>query len=168
MSATAHELIGKPAPTFTLPNQDGVDYTLHPGQGKPIALFFYPKSGTYGCTREACAFRDSQKLEVYQSTQVEVVGVSADDVKAQKKFVDDHQLGYNILSDKDRKVRELYKVPKGLLGLSDGMCRTTFVIDKTGNVRDVCDGVMNYSGHVKFVEKWLTTFSQEDKPAESS
>jgi len=159
MSATAHDLIGKPAPSFTLPNQDGVDYTLTPGQGKPIALFFYPKSGTYGCTREACAFRDSQKSEVYQSTQCEVVGVSADDVKAQKKFVDEHELGYNILSDKDRKVRELYKVPKGLMGLSDG--RTTFIIDKKGIVRDVADGVMNYAGHVKFVDKWLTTFASE-------
>ncbi|KZO93647.1 peroxiredoxin Q [Calocera viscosa TUFC12733] len=159
MSATAHELIGKPAPTFTLPNQDGEDYTLKPGEGKPIALFFYPKSGTYGCTREACSFRDSQETEVYKSTQCEVVGVSADDVKAQKKFVDDNKLGYNILSDKDRKVRELYKVPKGLLGLSDG--RTTFIIDKTGIVRDVADGVMNYAGHIKLVEKWLNTFASE-------
>ncbi|KZT50968.1 AhpC-TSA-domain-containing protein [Calocera cornea HHB12733] len=160
MSATAHDLVGKPAPTFTLPNQDGVEYTLKPGEGKPIALFFYPKSGTYGCTREACAFRDSQETEVYKSTQCEVVGVSADGVSAQKKFVDEHKLTYNILSDKDRKVRELYKVPKGLMGLSDG--RTTFIIDKKGIVRAVADGVMNYAGHVKFVEQWLKTFSTEE------
>lgn len=57
---TVSPLIGKPAPSITLLNYDGAEYTLTPGQdGIPIALFFYPKAGTYGCTKEACIFRDA-------------------------------------------------------------------------------------------------------------
>lgn len=53
-------LIGKAAPSVTLPNYTGEDFTISPGaDGLPIALFFYPKSGSFGCTKEACQFRDA-------------------------------------------------------------------------------------------------------------
>jgi thioredoxin-dependent peroxiredoxin len=55
-----HPLVGKQAPAITLPDSEGADYTLSPGEsGKSIALFFYPKSGSYGCTKEVCQFRDA-------------------------------------------------------------------------------------------------------------
>ena len=56
----SRELIGKPAPSVTLQNENGESYTVTPGADQlPIILFFYPKAGTYGCTKEACYFRDA-------------------------------------------------------------------------------------------------------------
>jgi thioredoxin-dependent peroxiredoxin len=57
---SSKKLIGQQAPALTLPNYDGETFTMTPGEGGlPIALFFYPKAGSYGCTKEACQFRDA-------------------------------------------------------------------------------------------------------------
>ncbi|KAI9058426.1 AhpC-TSA-domain-containing protein, partial [Trametes sanguinea] len=151
-----HPLIDKPAPTFSLPGADGQTYTVTPGaKGVPTVLFFYPKSGTYGCTKEACQFRDAlDKDTTFKEAGVEVVGVSPDPVDKQKEFVDKHKLTYPVLSDAKGEARKAYHVGKGLFGLAES-ARVTFIIDSKGTVRDVLDTTLNYSAHVKFVTNWL-------------
>lgn len=157
-----HALVGQPAPSITLPDSNGETFTLTPGSGVPIALFFYPKSGTYGCTKEACQFRDAlAEKGVFKTTNVQVVGVSADPVEKQKDFVEKQGLTYPILSDASGEARKAYHIGKGMLGLVDA--RTTFVIDSKGIVRDALDATMNFGAHSKFVQKWLDTFEAEQK-----
>ncbi|KAH8114361.1 thioredoxin-like protein [Phellopilus nigrolimitatus] len=155
---TKHPLIGKKAPEISLPNFDGSTYTFTPGaSGGPTALFFYPQSGTYGCTKEACQFRDAlSEEEIFKTTNVSVIGVSPDPVEKQKKFVEKQGLTYPILSDEKGEARKAYHVSKGLMGLTSSS-RVTFVIDAEGSVKDVLDTTINYAAHHKFVQNWLTS-----------
>lgn len=150
-----HPLLNKKAPAVTLKDASGNDYAIEPGtKGVPLVVFFYPASGTYGCTREACEFRDAITAnDHFKRSGVQVVGVSGDPVAKQKKFVDEHKLGYPILSDANGDARKAYTVPKGFFGLTDG--RVTFCIDKDGVVNEVHDSVVNFSMHSKAVDKWL-------------
>ncbi|KAH7884975.1 thioredoxin-like protein [Phlebopus sp. FC_14] len=154
-----HPLIDKPAPSFSIPDANGETYKFLPEEGgkrveKPVALFFYPESGTYGCTREACQFRDAlAEKEIFKRSDVLVVGVSPDAVSKQKAFVEKNNLSYPVLSDTDHVASKAYSVGRGLFGLTDA--RTTFVIDKDGVVRGVLSATMNFNAHVKFVVKQL-------------
>jgi len=151
----AHPLLGQPAPSVTLNDDSGKDYTISPASiGIPTIIFFYPTSGTYGCTREACDFRDAVKTnELFSPGKCKVIGISAQDVAIQKKFVDDYNLPFPVLSDEKGDARKAYKVQRGMLGLTEG--RITFFIDKAGTVTDVYDSVMNFHAHVKFATKFL-------------
>ncbi|CAL1713288.1 unnamed protein product [Somion occarium] len=158
-----HPLIGKEAPALSLPEANGETFTLEPGKnGVPIALFFYPKAGTYGCTKEACQFRDAL-ADVFKSSKVQVVGVSADPVEKQKEFKEKQSLTYPVLSDTKGEARKAYHIGKGLFGLTDA--RTTFIIDSKGVVRDVLDATLNFGAHSKFVTKWLEKLEAEEKKA---
>ncbi|KAI0720517.1 AhpC-TSA-domain-containing protein [Cerioporus squamosus] len=161
-----HPLVGKSAPSFELPGADGETYSLTPGaKGVPVALFFYPKSGSFGCTKEACQFRDAlAEKDLFKRTKVEIVGVSSDPVDKQKEFVEKQKLTYPVLSDAKGEVRKAYHVGKGLFGLAE-TARVTFIIDSKGTVRDVLDTTVNYSAHVKFVSKWLDKLEAEEKKA---
>lgn len=102
--------VGAQAPAVTGIDQDG----------KPVALgdlyrtgfvlvYFYPKSGTSGCTKQACSLRDSFESLVQRG--VTVVGVSAEGAAAQKSFVDEYKLPFTILADADKKVINAFGVP---------------------------------------------------------
>lgn len=162
-------LIGKPAPTFTLPNYDGENFTLTPGEGGlPIALFIYPKSGSFGCTKEACQFRDAiAEKDTFKPGQVRIVGISRDTVEKQKLFVEKEKLTYPVLSDVEGKALKAYKVGRGMLGMTN-VARITFIIDKKGIVRDALDATMHYSAHTKFVSRWLDKLEAEDAAAAST
>jgi len=163
---THHTLIGKPAPSISLPNSDGEQFTLKPGEkGIPIALFFYPKSGSYGCTKEACQFRDAMaEKETFKSTKAQIVGISPDPVDKQALFVEKQKLTYPVLSDEKGDGRKTYGVGKGIFGLSDA--RVTFIIDGKGIVRDALDATMNYGAHSKFVSSWLDKLEAEKAASE--
>ncbi|KAJ7505346.1 peroxiredoxin Q [Mycena galericulata] len=156
-------LIGKPAPAITLPNYDGESFTLTPAEkGLPIVLFFYPKAGSYGCTKEACQFRDAiAEKDTFKVGKVEVIGISPDSVEKQKAFVEKNKLTYPVLSDSKGEVAKEYHVGKGLFGLAD-VARVTFIIDSKGNVRDTLEGTLNYGAHSKFVSKWLDKLEAEE------
>ncbi|KAJ7175822.1 peroxiredoxin Q [Mycena filopes] len=160
------DLVGKPAPSITLPNFDGESFTLNPAEkGLPIALFFYPKAGSYGCTKEACQFRDAiAEKDTYKVGKVEIIGISPDPVEKQKAFVEKHKLTYPVLSDTKGEAAKAYGVGKGLFGLAD-VARTTVIIDAKGNIRDTVEGTLNYGAHSKFVTKWLEKLEAEDKAA---
>ncbi|KAF9046705.1 peroxiredoxin Q [Panaeolus papilionaceus] len=156
-------LIGTQAPAISLPNYDGEIFTFKPGQLEiPTVLFFYPESGSYGCTREACQFRDAvAQKDTFKPGRLQLIGLSADPVAKQKAFVEKEKLTYPVLSDEKREAISAYHVGKGMMGLVD-VARVTFVIDKKGIVRDSLDATMNYAAHSKFVEKWLEKLEAED------
>jgi peroxiredoxin Q/BCP len=137
--------VGDKAPDFTLPSQSGEQVRLQDriGQGV-VVLYFYPKDETSGCTREACAFRDSH--EVFADAGAEVIGVSSDSVDKHAAFATHHKLPFTLLSDKGGKVRKAYGVPSAL-GFIPG--RVTYVIDRDGTVRHVFNSMTNIGGHVK-------------------
>lgn len=130
--------VGRPAPDFTLQDQNGQDVTLSKLKGKPVVLYFYPKDNTPGCTNEACAFRDA-RLD-YEALGAKVLGVSPDSVATHAKFAQKFELPFILLADTDKAVCESYGVwqEKNMYGKkSMGVVRSTFVIDALGIVRHV-------------------------------
>lgn len=136
--------VGDKAPDFTLPSQSGAPVRLSDRLGeRVVVLYFYPKDETSGCTREACAFRDS--YEVFTDAGADVIGISSDSVDKHAGFADHHKLPFTLLSDKGGKVRKSYGVP-ATFGLIPG--RVTYVIDQAGTVRNVFSSMTNIGGHV--------------------
>ncbi|GLB38493.1 putative redoxin [Lyophyllum shimeji] len=158
-----HTLIGKQAPAISLPNYTGETFTLKPGEtGVPTVLFFYPSSGSYGCTKEACQFRDAiAEKDTFKPGKVRIIGLSRDPVEKQKEFVEKEKLTYPVLSDVDGEAVKAYGVGKGLMGFA-AVARVTIIIDKNGVVRDTLDTTINYAAHSKFVAKWLEKLEEED------
>ncbi len=134
----------QPAPDFTLP-AIGSDDVVKNGQvhladlkGKTVVLYFYPKDDTPGCTKEACSFRDANR--VMQKRGIVVLGVSTDDVDSHQKFANKYQLPFPLLADTDTAVSQLYDVygEKNFAGKKYmGINRSTFLIDKDGIVRKI-------------------------------
>ncbi len=130
------------APNFELINNKGKKINLSDFLGKPVVLYFYPKDDTPGCTTEACNFRDD--YEEYRKQGIEIIGVSPDSVKSHTKFTSKHSLPFLLLADEDHKVCEMYGVwgKKKIFGKEFfGVLRTTFLIDKDGNIVKVFKGV---------------------------
>jgi peroxiredoxin Q/BCP len=127
---------GKPAPAFTLPDQDGKQVSLADFAGKQaVVLYFYPKDDTPGCTKEACGFRDESRA--FEKLGVAVLGVSADNAASHKRFVDKFRLPFRLLSDFDRKVMKRYGAfgEKMMYGKKTlGVIRSTVLIGKDGSV----------------------------------
>jgi peroxiredoxin Q/BCP len=142
---------GKKAPDFRLASFEGREVSLKDLRGKTVVLYFYPKDDTPGCTREACAFRDSQAA--LRKKGVVVLGVSGDSVASHEKFRDKYGLNFPLLSDPDKAVARKYGAwgEKVLYGKkSVGMIRSTFVIDGEGVVRKVFPRV-KVDGHAEKV-----------------
>jgi thioredoxin-dependent peroxiredoxin len=137
--------VGSGAPDFTLPSQSGEIVSLGDFLGtRPVVLFFYPKDNTLGCTKEACAFRDS--FEELGRLDAEVIGISSDSVESHKGFAEKHKLPFTLLSNQGSRVRRLYGVPS-TFGLFPG--RVTYVIDKEGVVRHIFSSQLGVERHVE-------------------
>ena len=137
------ELLGKPAPDFRLPDQDGVDRSLTDYSGKWLVLYFYPKDDTPGCTTEACTFRDERDA-IADLGSAEVVGVSKDTVRSHKKFIEKHHLNFTLLSDPEHTMIEAYDSwkPKKFMGREYmGTERNTFIVAPDGTVAKAYIGV---------------------------
>ena len=136
--------VGDTAPEFDLPDASGRRVRLADFRGKrAVVLYFYPKDDTPGCTKEACAFRDS--FEVFRDAGAEVIGVSSDSESAHRKFTEKFSLPFTLLSDAGGAVRKRYGVP-ATLGVLPG--RVTFVIDREGVVRHVFNSQLQATKHV--------------------
>ena len=126
---------GDKAPDFKLPSQDGRIVKLSDLRRKKVALYFYVRDFTPGCTNQACSMRDgSDKLK---SNGIVVLGVSTDSVESHKKFADKYELPFTVLSDVGAKVAKAYKVYglKTFMGRKFmGVKRTTFLIDEKGRI----------------------------------
>ena len=134
---------GNPAPKFELPTQTGetlsLDSLLANG---PVVLFFYPVASSGGCTKQACHFRDLRSEFVAVSAQR--VGISTDDVAAQKGFTDAEGLDYPLLSDTDGAVATAYGVKRRYI---TPVKRATFVIASDGTIREVITSERNFTVH---------------------
>ena len=135
---------------------DGKSYSLSDFKGRSqVVLYFYPKDDTPGCTREACAFRDS--LSTLNESGVQVLGVSNDDVESHSKFRSKYSLNFPLLADIDGHVSREYGVYKlfDFDGQKEwGIERSTFVIGKDGKVKKAFRKV-KVDGHVDEVRRYL-------------
>jgi peroxiredoxin Q/BCP len=133
--------IGDAMPETTLVGADG-PIQLRDKIGKPLVVYWYPADETYGCTKEACGFRDS--YEDFIAAGAEVIGVSRDDAASHSKFKTHHQLPFTLLSDPGLGVAKQWGL-KGPLGMPP---RVTFVFDKAGVVRHRFDSAIRFGKHV--------------------
>ena len=134
--ARAGELpeIGKPAPEFDLPDQNGAQHRLKDFHGKWLVLYFYPKDDTPGCTQEACTFRDD--LGQIAEMGAAVVGVSVDDTNSHAEFAKKYHLPFPLLADKSTETAARYGALMNL-GLIKVARRYTFLINPQGNITKV-------------------------------
>ncbi|HEY4243446.1 MAG TPA: peroxiredoxin [Kofleriaceae bacterium] len=132
---------GDPMPPTTLVGSDG-PVELRDKIGKPLVVYFYPKDETYGCTKEACSFRDS--YEDFVAAGADVIGISRDDAKSHAGFRANHKLPFSLLSDPDGSVAKAWGV-RGPIGLPG---RVTFVFDKAGVVKHRFESSVRFGKHV--------------------
>ncbi len=134
--------IGDKAPDFIGKDQDGNQIQLSDFQGKKLVLYFYPKDLTATCTEQACNLRDH--YSELTSKGFEVVGISADNEKSHRKFIDKYTLPFRLIADTDKKIHEMYGTwqQKQMYGKTYmGTIRTTFLIDEQGNIADIIEKV---------------------------
>lgn len=112
-SKAAELEVGAAAPALTAVDQDGQPVVFEKIYEKGFTLvYFYPKADTPGCTKQACSLRDAYaKLG---EIGVQVIGVSSDDAKAQKKFQEKYRLPFTLVADTDKKVMDAFGVPHTL------------------------------------------------------
>ncbi|MBY5960128.1 thioredoxin-dependent thiol peroxidase [Membranicola marinus] len=133
---------GDQAPEFEGTDQNGNSISIHDFDGQKIALYFYPKDNTPGCTKQACNLRDNYKA--LQDNNYAVIGVSADSEKSHKKFEEKYDLPFPLIADTDKKVIKDYGVwgEKKFMGKTyDGIHRTTFLIDEDRKIEKVIEKV---------------------------
>lgn len=133
---------GDKAPSFSAKDQDGNIRTLADYKGKKLIVFFYPRASTPGCTAEACNLSDN--YQELQKQGFEILGVSADSEKKQRNFRNKYDFPFPLLADEDKSVITAFGVwgPKKFMGKEfDGIHRTTFIINKTGNIERIIDKV---------------------------
>ena len=134
--------IGAAAPDFTLPDQYGNLVTLSRFRGKKVALYFYPRDNTPGCTRQACAFGEA--WSAFQDHKTVVLGISRDSTASHAKFAQKYALPFPLLSDPDLTAIRAYDVwkEKKLYGkVSMGVVRSSYLIDENGVILDAREKV---------------------------
>lgn len=124
--------LGSVAPNFRLQDQNGDWHTLDQYRGKWVALYFYPKDQTPGCTTQACDFRDN--IFAFREVGAVILGVSVDDVASHSEFAEKHGLPFRILADSTKKTATDYGVLAKLFGIMEVARRETFLIDPQGRI----------------------------------
>ena len=127
---------GDRAPSFSGTDQESREISLEDYRGRKLVLYFFGEAGSPTCTIESCNLRDN--YELLKEKGLEVVGVSPDEQKNQKKFADKYELPFPLIGDTGHAILEKYGVwdRKKLFGREYmGVLRTTFVIDEKGVIR---------------------------------
>ena len=133
--------VGDRAPEFLIKNSEGKLRKLGDYRSKTVALYFYPKDNTPGCTKEACSLRDGYKK--LKAKGIEVVGISPDPESSHQRFSQSYKLPFELLSDVDKEALKRYGVwgEKKFMGRTYmGVMRTTFIIEK-GKIKHIIDKV---------------------------
>ncbi len=133
---------GDKAPDFTANDQDGNPVKLSGLKGKKVVLYFYPKDMTPGCTAEACDLRDNYRMLLKQG--YEVLGISTDDEKSHRKFIEKEKLPFRLLADTGKSVHKKYGtwIEKSMYGRNYmGTARVTFIIDENGMIAEIINKV---------------------------
>jgi len=134
--------IGDKAPDFKGTDQDEKEIKLSDFKGKKLVLYFYPKDNTPGCTAEACDLRDNYQR--FEAMGYKIVGVSKDNEKSHKSFIEKFNLPFPLISDKEAEILKAYEAwgRKKFMGKEyDGIIRKTFVIDENGVILDIIEKV---------------------------
>ncbi|GAB3342145.1 thioredoxin-dependent thiol peroxidase [Marivirga atlantica] len=132
------------APVFSLPSTSGSDFNLKDYLGEPIILFFYPKDFTPGCTKEVCEFRDA--FAEFRNLDVKVLGISQDSIESHHKFIKQHNLPFDLLTDKNGKVAKQYKATIPVIGMNR---RVTYLLDKEHKIKGVFENMFAAGRHVE-------------------
>lgn len=146
-------VIGKPAPAFNLPATGEQTVRLSALKGRTVALYFYPRDATPGCTTESQNFRDAAKH--FEKVDAVILGISQDSIKSHEKFRTKEQLNFDLLSDEAGDICRKYGVIKlkKMYGKEfEGIERSTFLIDSKGVLRQEWRKV-KVPGHVDEVLK---------------
>ncbi len=142
------QLVGKNAPQFTLLNQNSEKIQLKQLLGKKVVLYFYPRALTPGCTTQACGVRDN--LSKFKKLNTVVLGISPDPVIKLNRFMEKKDLNFDLLSDENHEIALKYSAwgKKKFMGKEyDGIKRSTFLIDETGEIIHVITKVNTRSHH---------------------
>lgn len=124
--------IGQKAPVYSLHDSDKKLVTLSDYEGKNVLLLFFPQAFTSVCTKELCDIRDD--IGRYSNANAEVIGISVDSVFTLKKYKEDQQYNFTLLSDFNKEVSENYGClyEEWILGMKGVSKRAAFIIDKEG------------------------------------
>ena len=141
---TCSLLAGQKAPLFTGIDQNGNEVKLEGFIGKKIIIYFYPKDNSWGCTKQACSFQESQ--QDFLDLDCTVIWISSDSVLSHKTFSDERHLKFMLLSDIKDEVRTMFGVPASFFGLIKG--RVTYIVDKNGIVQGVYNSQVNATNHI--------------------
>lgn len=148
--------IGKPAPAFELPATGDKTICSEDLKGKNVVLYFYPKDSTPGCTTQGQDFRDA--IKSFEAADTVILGVSRDGIKSHENFKAKQEFPFDLLSDKEETLCKAYDVikEKKMYGRTSlGIERSTFVIDKAGNLVKEWRKV-RVKGHVDEVLAYVT------------
>lgn len=140
----------KKAPSFSLPDQNGVTHSLKDYKGKWVLVYFYPKDDTPGCTKEACGFRDI--AAEYKKNNVTVIGISKDSVISHKKFAEKYHLTFTLLSDESTETLKAYGAEGGkrisfLIGLDQTIQKEYLKVDVFSHAKEILEDIKSLSRH---------------------
>lgn len=130
--------VGDKAPEILGVDENGKETRLSQFKGKKLVLYFYPKDMTSGCTDQACNLRDNYAELKKQGYAV--VGVSINDEKSHRKFIEKNELPFSLIADTDKKLVEKFGVwgEKSMYGRKYfGIFRTTFIINEEGVIERI-------------------------------
>jgi peroxiredoxin Q/BCP len=159
-AVAATPAVGEPAPAFKLQDQDGKWHSLADYKGKWVAIYFYPKDDTPGCTTQACSFRDN--IFAFNKEGAVILGISVDDVESHKKFAEKHGLPFTLLADADKAVSKSYGVLKTYMGVMEMARRDTFIVDPQGRIAKHYESV-DPEGHSELVLKDIKALKSKPK-----
>ncbi|KOY85906.1 redoxin domain protein [bacterium 336/3] len=141
------------APNFDLPSTNGKNISLENDlKGKPCIVYFYPKDFTPGCTKEACEFRD--QFATFRNLNIDVFGISRDNVETHLKFKEQHKLPFELLSDVDGKVCKSYDALIPIVGIPK---RISYLLDAEHKVLAVYQDFFGAEDHIKEMLKKIQT-----------
>ena len=129
---------GDKAPDFSLPDETGKIHTLSDYRGKILALYFYPRDHTPGCTEEACNLRDN--ISELEAAGVVILGVSYDDSQTHMEFIKNHDLPFHLLADTSKTVAKSYNAKSLFYGWMVPS-RVTYLIDEDGIILHIIENV---------------------------
>jgi peroxiredoxin Q/BCP len=143
--------VGTKAPNIILPSTNGKDFNLSSEwAGKPGIIYFYPKDFTGGCTKEACDFRD--QFAEFRNLELEVIGISTDDIPTHIRFKAAHRLPFELLADKDGIVAKAYDAKVPFLNISK---RITYFLDNQHIIQASYEDFFAGDKHVQEILKKL-------------
>lgn len=147
--------IGKKAPAIKGVDQNGAKISLADFKGKKVALYFYPKDNTPGCTAQACNLEENSAL--LNKKGIVIIGVSTDSVASHKKFETKFNLSFPLIADASKEIVNAYEVwgEKKFMGRTYmGTNRVTFLINEKGIIEHIIDKVETKNHAAQVLNTW--------------